>query len=87
MYNGIVKIQSLLVTTRSKSNPKFLYLAPHDKEYSQTIFKTNYIFTMVKCVNMETYKARMACLDEREKKVIISVLENKLIDKVWSDIV
>ena len=43
-------------------------------------FKT---YSMVKCTNVETYKARMECIDPKEEKlVIISVIENFIADAV-----
>jgi hypothetical protein len=39
---------------------------------------------MVTCVNIETYRARMECIDPKEKLVVISVIENFLADAVNS---
>ena len=37
---------------------------------------------MVKCVNMATYKARMCCIDPKEKFIIISTIENFIADAI-----
>jgi hypothetical protein len=37
---------------------------------------------MVKCCNAETYKARMGCIDSKEKQIVISVVENILVNAV-----
>lgn len=50
--------------------------------YSPEKFKDYKPYTMVKCCNKETYKARMECLDPKEKLIIISVVENILADAV-----
>ena len=50
--------------------------------YSPEKFKDYKSYTMVKCCNKETYKARMECLDPKEIFVIISVVENILADAV-----
>ena len=37
---------------------------------------------MVKCTNLEVFKARMATLESTDKEVIISVVENLICDAV-----
>ena len=48
--------------------------------YTPEKFKEYKPYTMVKCCNAETYKARMGCIDPKEKQIIISVVENILVD-------
>ena len=50
--------------------------------YSPEKFREYKPYTMVKCCNWETYKARMECMDPKEILVIISVIENILADAV-----
>ena len=50
--------------------------------YKPAKFPSNDMYNMVKCVNIETYRARMACLDQRENRVILSMLEKILINKI-----
>jgi hypothetical protein len=50
--------------------------------YSPETFPTYLPYTMVKWVNMATNRARMACIDVKEKKVIIPAIENFIADCV-----
>ena len=50
--------------------------------YSPEKFREYKPYTMVKCCNVETYRARMECIDPKEKLVIVSVVENILVDAV-----
>ena len=40
---------------------------------------------MVRCTRVEPFKARMECVEAREKEVIISVIENFICDAVGVD--
>ncbi len=50
--------------------------------YQADIFPAHKQYTMVKCVNMATYKARMCCIDTKEKFIIISTIENFIADAI-----
>ena len=50
--------------------------------YSAEKYSSYKPYNLVRCVNIETYRARMGCIDPKEKLIIVSVLENFLADAV-----
>jgi hypothetical protein len=53
--------------------------------YKPETFKDYKTYTMVRTVRLKPFKARVACMEEREKEVMISAIENFICDKVGSD--
>ena len=52
--------------------------------YDHTLFPDNQQYKLSKCVNIETFLARMACLNDGDCLVVMSILENFVIDSVKS---
>ena len=46
--------------------------------YSAEKYSSYKPYNLVRCVNIETYRARMGCIDPKEKLIIVSVLEKFL---------
>ena len=53
--------------------------------YKPEAFKDYKRYTTVRCTRFEPFKARMACIEAKEKEIVISVIENFVCDAVGSD--
>ena len=50
--------------------------------YSPELFSDYRPYNMVRCTNIDIFKAKMGCLDSKEEGIVISIIENILVDAV-----